>query len=50
MIKISGRRQEDTFVQKVEDNGIGIDLNKHGKQLFKPFTASQNKVMVKEWD
>lgn len=40
MIKIIGRKHEDKFELIVEDNGIGIDLDKNGGQLFKAFTRS----------
>ncbi|HEY3430880.1 MAG TPA: HAMP domain-containing sensor histidine kinase [Cyclobacteriaceae bacterium] len=36
-IKIRTFRQDDFVILEVEDNGLGIDLHKHGADLFKPF-------------
>lgn len=36
-IKIRTFRQQDYVVLEVEDSGLGIDLHKHGADLFKPF-------------
>lgn len=36
-VKVSGRRKKNMFELKVKDNGIGIDLEKHGNKLFKIF-------------
>ncbi|CAA9308145.1 MAG: hypothetical protein AVDCRST_MAG56-5996 [uncultured Cytophagales bacterium] len=34
VVKVSSRRQDDFVVLAVEDNGLGIDLGKHGEKLF----------------
>lgn len=34
-ISVSSWREDDKTVLKITDNGIGIDLQKHGEQLFK---------------
>ena len=38
VLNISCRREGEYVLLKFQDNGIGIDLEKHGKNLFKPFT------------
>ena len=37
-INISSWREKDYVVVSFSDNGIGIDLNTYGKNLFKPFS------------
>lgn len=37
VLKISCFKEGDFVLLKFQDNGIGIDLDKHGKNLFKPF-------------
>ncbi|WP_137760739.1 ATP-binding protein [Pontibacter sp. SGAir0037] len=37
VIYVSTEPDEEGVVLKVEDNGIGINLEQHGAQLFKPF-------------
>lgn len=36
-IEISTKRKEDYILLSIKDNGIGIDLDKNGEKLFKPF-------------
>lgn len=36
-IKLRCRREEEFVVLTYQDNGIGIDLEKYGKNLFRPF-------------
>ncbi len=36
-ITVSCRKEDDFIILRFRDNGIGIDLKKHGKNLFKPF-------------
>ncbi len=38
VLSISSDRQDDLVVLRVADNGIGINLEKHGKDLFNPFS------------
>lgn len=33
-VKLSSNKQDDYIVLKIEDNGIGIDLKRHGSKLF----------------
>ncbi|MFA0960491.1 ATP-binding protein [Roseivirga sp. BDSF3-8] len=37
VINLSTQRQDPFVVLKVADNGIGMDLEKNGEQIFKPF-------------
>lgn len=37
MVHVSGSKQDGLFMLKVADNGIGINLDEHADQLFKPF-------------
>jgi two-component system CheB/CheR fusion protein len=37
VIKMKTWRENDFVVFSIEDNGIGMDLQKYGKNLFKPF-------------
>ncbi len=44
-ILISGTREDGNWVLEIADNGIGIDMDRHGEQLFgmyKTFTDSPN--------
>lgn len=44
-ISISGARENGIWVLEIADNGIGIDMDRHGEQLFgmyKTFTDSHN--------
>ncbi|MCJ7758857.1 MAG: PAS domain S-box protein, partial [Gillisia sp.] len=44
-ILISGTRENENWVLEISDNGIGIDMERHGEQLFgmyKSFTDSPN--------
>ena len=43
-INIKGRKEDGFVILKVKDNGIGIDLNKYEKQIFKPFKRFTNTV------
>lgn len=36
-INIKAYRQNEFLILSVEDNGMGIDLNKHEKKIFEPF-------------
>lgn len=36
-IEVKSERHGDTVLIQVKDNGIGIDLEKHGKDIFQPF-------------
>ncbi|MDQ3392879.1 MAG: HAMP domain-containing histidine kinase [Bacteroidota bacterium] len=36
-VSISSERFGDTVLLQVKDNGIGIDLDRHGKDLYQPF-------------
>lgn len=36
-VNVTGQRNKKYFELRIEDNGIGIDLAKYEKQLFKPF-------------
>jgi PAS domain S-box-containing protein len=36
-IKVRTKKENDYIKLEVEDNGIGIDLDRYGKSLFKPF-------------
>jgi|GEM_PF-1469979 len=38
VLTITTDRQDDLVVLRVADNGIGINLRKHGKDLFNPFS------------
>jgi signal transduction histidine kinase len=38
VVSITSDRQDDFVVLRVADNGIGINLQKHGKDLFNPFS------------
>jgi PAS domain S-box-containing protein len=38
VLKVSSDRQDGLVVLRVSDNGIGINLKKHGKNLFNPFS------------
>ncbi len=37
-------RKKDTVIISVKDNGIGINLEKHRNDLFKPFNRFTNKA------
>lgn len=41
-INISTRKNNNEIWLRVEDNGMGIDLEKHGKLLFQPFKRLTN--------
>ncbi len=38
VVKVSSRRGKGLVMLEVSDNGIGINLNKYGKDLFNPFS------------
>lgn len=42
-INISSKVENGFTVIEIKDNGIGIDLNKYGKNLFKPFNRIEKK-------
>lgn len=41
-ITVSNRKNNNEIWLRVEDNGMGIDLEKHGKLLFQPFKRLTN--------
>lgn len=41
-IQVSNRRNNNEIWLRVEDNGMGIDLDKYGKLLFQPFKRLTN--------
>ncbi len=43
-IKVSCREEADYLVLLFEDNGIGIDLGRFGKKLFRPFSRFNREV------
>jgi ligand-binding sensor domain-containing protein/signal transduction histidine kinase len=36
-VEVHGHKNTDSIIIKVQDNGIGIDLTKHGNNIFQPF-------------
>ena len=44
MLDISSKRVGDSVVLTFSDNGIGMDLNRYGSNLFKPFKRFTNKA------
>jgi signal transduction histidine kinase len=44
VIKLSTTMEGDFLKLKIEDNGIGIDLNRHGDNLFKMFSRFHSHV------
>jgi signal transduction histidine kinase len=44
VIKLSTSMEGDFLKLKIEDNGIGIDLNRHGNNLFKMFSRFHSHV------
>jgi len=44
IIKVSAFEQDQRIIIKVEDNGIGIDLEKHREDLFKPYKRFETSV------
>lgn len=44
VVRIATYRSDDKFVIEVKDNGIGIDLEKHGKQVFGLYKRFNNAV------
>lgn len=44
IIKLSTTMEGDFLKLKIEDNGIGIDLNRHGNNLFKMFSRFHSHV------
>jgi signal transduction histidine kinase len=44
VIKLSTTMEGDFLKLKIEDNGIGIDLNRHGNNLFKMFSRFHSHV------
>ena len=42
-LKISLEKNKEFFVLSFSDNGIGIDLKKHGDKMFKPFQQFSSK-------
>jgi PAS domain S-box-containing protein len=43
-IHLSSWREDDFVVLSVKDNGMGIDMERHGKNMFKPFRRFTNKA------
>jgi PAS domain S-box-containing protein len=43
-IRVSTYKEDGYIVLSMSDNGIGMDLEKYGKNLFKPFTRFNKKV------
>lgn len=44
IIRISTTKEGDYCLLKIKDNGIGMDMDKVGLKLFKPFTRFNNKT------
>lgn len=44
IIKISTMKEGDCCLLKIKDNGIGMDIDRIGDKLFKPFTRFNNKI------
>lgn len=44
LIQISTSKVDDFVMLQIKDNGIGLDLNKYGNNLFKPFNRFTNKA------
>jgi len=44
VIRVKSQQVDDYMLLTVKDNGIGIDLKKHGKQLFQLFQRINHKV------
>lgn len=42
-VKLTSLVADDYVILKIEDNGLGIDLNKYGKQLFGMYKTFHNK-------
>jgi signal transduction histidine kinase len=42
IIKISAQKKEQYLILSIEDNGIGIDLNKNGSKLFGMYKTFHN--------
>ncbi|HYG39326.1 MAG TPA: PAS domain-containing protein [Cytophagales bacterium] len=38
VINITTQKQGEFILLKISDNGVGMDLNRYGKNIFKPFT------------
>lgn len=43
ILEISLEKDEDYRIIKFKDNGLGIDLEKHGEKIFQPFVRLENK-------
>jgi PAS domain S-box-containing protein len=44
LIKLHTQKEDDFIILTIQDNGIGIDLEKYGQNLFKPFNRFTNKA------
>lgn len=44
LIRITTQRAKESVLLTVEDNGMGMNLQKHGKDLFKPFKRFTSKA------